>query len=366
MFSRAIIFVVLFALGPLTGWGQVKVGTTGALFLSESPSLRAIGMAGAGVALIDDYSYYANPGSLGLFATQRRATANFYPGATDFGSEVDFNHQALILPSIGLGQTNAFRLGIAAYRTTLTMPDLQGTTYNVGYAGRSYEFEDRTDNLVVALGYSGPIEVGAGMTFKLIREEVGDYTASGWGVDLGVLMRYPEGLVLYRGDKSRLSVSPVVGVAVNNLGPSISMIHAAYPLPRSLRLGLAATIAVNNTGRYKQWHVVSVVPAYDFEKRKDEQGFTIYGVEAGLGEAFYVRLGESSDGDLSTYGLTINSKGLAKTVVALLAHDPGAAKKYGLVTERFSVEFSVAKSSYDGLYAPFDRTYHSLSISYGW
>lgn len=197
---------------------QAKVGTTGVNFLEIGVSARAMGMAEAFVAVVDDISaVYYNPA--GLTSLYSREVGFTY---IDHVVGVQYAFGAIGLPLESIGGV----LGIGVY--ALTSGSMDETTYSYPRGtGRTFAHND----LAVSIGYGRYLtdRFSIGFTVRYIREEIQNYAASGWSADVGTL--YDTG---FRGFR--------IGMAITNFGPDMTLISNPFPLPINFRFGGAINL----------------------------------------------------------------------------------------------------------------------------
>jgi hypothetical protein len=205
-YPALLLLAALLAAGPVLA-GQ-DGGAPGA-FLRFGSSARSLALGGAVGALGGDVAtVYWNPAALSQLRTME-VTAM---GATLFG-DTRYSYVAFGLPSEGRG-TFAF----------------SGTFTNSGEFERASEWVDMDDTFqekegIFALTYArGNSRLGWGVTLKSISQDVGGFTGSGYGADVGLYLR-PE---------RRLSL----GVSYQNaLQPEITLLETPEKLARTLRAG---------------------------------------------------------------------------------------------------------------------------------
>lgn len=127
-------------------------------------------------------------------------------------------------------------------------------------------------DLALSAGYGAPIGVSfvGGAGIKYIRESIAGVSGTGFGLDLGLLY-YPRSL-----EKA------VLGLSVQNLGPSVKFQDKKEAMPLNLRLGAAYSFAVKG-----QAAVVSA----DLSKAREEAMIVSAGVETVISKVVAVRLG---------------------------------------------------------------------------
>ncbi|MDF1545528.1 MAG: PorV/PorQ family protein [bacterium] len=217
----SILILALLALTvPTEVNAQAKVGTTGAQFLELGVSARAMGMAEAFSAVVDDISaVYYNPA--GLTALYGREAALTY---ISMPADVSYGFGAVGLPLESIGGV----LGVAAY--ALSSGEMIERTYERGTfegTGRTFAWNDFA--LGVTYGRYLTDRFSIGLSVKYINQSVHDFSANGWAADVGTL--YDTG---YRGFK--------IGMVINNFGPDMKMIENGYPLPINFKFGASINV----------------------------------------------------------------------------------------------------------------------------
>jgi len=265
--------------------------------LDIQPGARENGMGGAGVAMAEDATgmTWWNPAGLG-FAKRvgvQMTSAKLVPGLAD---DVSYNHLAYAHPMQGWGGL-ALSLAFLSYGTS----DQTNESGTVLGQFDSYEFSSGLSYGVELLP-----DLAIGANVKYIRVQLAPGSLQGVGSTLGFDLG-----CLYRIQPARLRL----GVAVQNLGPSVVFINelTASPLSRNIKTGFAWD-AYNKSG------LTSTV-AGDFNQSLVTKEFRTYhgGLEVkyatepgkgagGLGLAgrigyYYDPLGEIED---MTYGMGLS------------------------------------------------------------
>jgi outer membrane protein OmpA-like peptidoglycan-associated protein len=230
---------------------------TTAQFLKLSPNARAAGMGHAFTGLADDVNaIYWNPGGLGFLNRYELGIS----GQNLFG---ELLHLALFgthTRRMFGSERAAFGLGLIYFGAT---EDIQSTENNREAAVGAGSVNNYA--LMVPFGYRlDPIStnLSIGASYKFVRSKLADFSASGHGVDLGVLARLP------LSNDAELSV----GATLQNL-TLIPMKFAATneDLPQALRAGAAFTLP------FGEKHSVTV--AYDAAKPIDNDLRHNFGAE---------------------------------------------------------------------------------------
>lgn len=242
--SVAIIFSLLFS-GSV--FGQAKVGTTGAQFLELGVSARAMSMAEAFTAVVDDISaVYYNPAALTTLYG-REATFTYVSLPADVG----FGFAALGFPLEAIGGV----VGIGAYG--LTSGDIIETTYeqsvinpSISGTGRTFAYND----LAVSLSYGRYLtdRFSIGFSVKYVGEYAHDYSSNGWAADVGTI--YDTG---FRGFK--------IGMAITNFGPDMRFDAVNYPLPINFKFGASINL-VEQVDHYVTFAAEGWHPSDNLEK----------------------------------------------------------------------------------------------------
>ena len=208
--ALAVCLIAVFA--PHDARAQAKVGTTGAQFLELGVSARAMGMAEAYTAVVDDISavYYNPAGLVYLYGPEGGMTYVRMP------ADVSYGYGAVAFPLESIGGV----LGFSAYG--LYSGRMDETTYERLPTGREFWWTD----IAMAVSYGRYLtdRFSIGFTVKYIGEYVHDYSANGWAADVGTI--YDTG---FRGFK--------IAMAITNFGPDMNFIKDDFPLPINFKFG---------------------------------------------------------------------------------------------------------------------------------
>jgi len=281
--SAALLFAFLIAALPPAS-AQIRQG---AAFLQFTPGARQQGIAGSLTGVIDDvHAVYANPGAAGFMrewqwsATYAQWIADVYSASLIYGKRLH----------TPWSQQSRVAFGVA-YQG---MADFNSTAQS-GVAVSA-------NDLVAALSLGQPLSrrVAWGANVKYLRSKLAQYDASSWMVDTGLLFRSARFRFLNTGSNFLDYGIFSAGLAVTEVGQSLTFISVATPLPRTFRAGVAF-----NTGTHTglQLHFTA-----DYKKARDQQGFFSFGSEIAWSQIFALRGGyDFNDCLLShfSFGLTL-------------------------------------------------------------
>ncbi len=311
MFIRTFLVSVFLT---STIFAQAKVGTTGAQFLELMPSVRSLGMGEVGAPLVDRQSSYSNPATLGL-SGDYTLSFSFRPLLTDLGySGSDINYQYLNLSSRVATFSNGWSMHAGLLWGHLGTGTMTEHTYQQGtYEGTGREFTatDNTYGVTMALSKSSPLSFSFGGTVRYVEENFHDYSANGVAFDLGGIVRIPLGAAVVDNANSGPRTSLTAGASLQNWGPDIKFVDKEYPLPSSLRFGIALETHLSD---------LTIIAAIEEKtSTKLKEGEASVGLESGFRDAIWLRVGVAGDSyreDLTTYGLSLSARGLMTRVFA--------------------------------------------------
>jgi len=366
MIFRIIIITIILLLSAPPAFSQAKVGTTGGIYLEISPDVRANGMGHTGVALTDGWAGFFNPAVTAMINSDKRY--KFSIGYLDMPADVDFSHLSLtakiIKPKNDSGA--GFHLGAGFYTVNLNLGDLVERTYEQGPSGREFQAEDVAYNISLGAGFSTFIDFSAGVTFKYFKEEYADEEAEGTAVDFGFLVSKDLGPYLskdYINDNCNWLFRPSLGLAFTNFGPDIEMVQNEYPLPKKWSTGLAFEIArekINSAGSRRQFSIVAATEIEDYLSSSDpRKSLTKAGIETGLFEAVYLRLGNGGYQNVDfNWGFSLNSRGIAYLLGA--GNEPPGSVGY-FFREKITIAFHYARDDVTTL--P-DNIHYGITVSF--
>lgn len=206
----AVGLLLLFSPGDVRA--QAKVGTTGAQFLELGVSARAMGMAEAFTAVVNDVSavYYNPAGLVYLYGPEGQLTYVRMP------ADVNFGYGGIGLPLESIGGV----LGVSFYHLN------SGWIDEMDYTGLPTGRRFVWSNLAMGVSYGRYLtdRFSVGFTVKYIGELVHDYSAHGWAADVGTV--YNTGFRNFK-----------IAMVITNFGPDLNMIRDDYPLPINFKFG---------------------------------------------------------------------------------------------------------------------------------
>ncbi|PIU19304.1 MAG: hypothetical protein COT18_08215, partial [Elusimicrobia bacterium CG08_land_8_20_14_0_20_59_10] len=251
--NRKIIFALLLLSCPrLSQAGSAGASPFNFLFLDAGA--RPVALGGAYTALAQDANALLyNPAGLGEINEQQAVFMH-----NSYFQDITQEYIAYASPQ-GWGLSCNYLDFGSVSRTTI-----KNHTGGLGSVGLT--------DLALSAGYGAPIGVSfvGGAGIKYIRESIAGVSGTGFGLDLGLLY-YPRSL-----EKA------VLGLSVQNLGPSVKFQDKKEAMPLNLRLGAAYNFAVKG-----QEAVVSA----DLSKAREDELIISAGVETVISKVVAVRLG---------------------------------------------------------------------------
>ncbi len=269
-FHIAALALLAMMVAPAPAAAEDVGGASGAPFLSLPVGARSIALGEAGTALPHDpFTWLSNPALMpfapgsGIGAFHSQWTLD-----TSYGNVVAM-HRLSGLISIG------------AAVTYLSSPDIPGFDETGAQTG-----DVANNNLqgIVGIGVKPLAGFGAGVNVKYLQEQIADYTARGWAVDLGAAWL--------------TGVSGIsFGAAVQNLGSDITYIERSETLPTTFRAGAVGELPILS---------FSLRIAADVVKKLYVDPYGSFGAELDLQSMVFLRAGysteESREGDRFSVG----------------------------------------------------------------
>lgn len=255
-------------------YAQNEDGGEAGAFLENGMGAKASSMGGAFVSLADDANaVYWNPAGL---AQIKQLSADFmYASPMSEIDGVDYYTFAVSYPTeIGIVGLGLIHFSVA---------DIPITSDRSGPTGET--FSNTETAIFVSYGMALDEAMSIGLSLKILNHAVYEYSATGYGIDLGFLYRFS--------DRLRL------GIQLNNLmAPSLQLNNEIYSVPLKLNTGLS----------YKLFDVFTMVT--DFKFAGDKSIVIKPGMELGLWQnILFVRQGYSMNTDEWSLGLGINYGG---------------------------------------------------------
>ena len=345
---------------------QAKIGTTGAVFLELSPSVKANGMGQAGMTIVSNNSYYFNPAILGLLTACKQISVSSYPIWSKLSPITDLYNFSVSLPVLykKVGDVSYY-FGAAYYRTKIVSDDLVERTYEG--TGRTFSWKDKLDNVVLSFARTGTVDIAVGGTVKYVSESTSDdYSATGYGFDVGAIVRY--NMKNYTTEGSSFFIIPAIGFSLKNLGADMMFINNPFSLPKSTAFGFSITTGITRQfSDNKTANLYKLAPAFDIEKQHDDRWFYRLGVDLSMYEIINLRIGRITDNESSpsemTYGFSLSSFRLGKFAMLVSGSNQSSLSSIEkLFYEKMNIEYNFA--SYDRYYTTDVQNYHEIVVSY--
>lgn len=317
---------LLFLLSPLA---EARLGGAGAQFLTIGSGSRPLALGGAYVALAEGIdAIYWNPAGLAM----EEHTVFSFSHIQLFANQLKKENVAFVRPGLGgaIGVSAIAFLSGDIDITTVESPEGTGETYTANdfAAGISYA-RMMTDKFT------------AGLTLKLINQNIYQCSAFGWAFDLGGT--YNTGLRNLR-----------LGFVIQNFGPDMRFggellefststtelmnedvaaqyKSSSYSLPLSFQVGVAYDLLSSGNNR--------IIALLDGVHPIDQDEIFAAGLEYWLGETYSIRLGYTDrDNKGLSFGLgaKIPLGGNVRALVdyGYMLHD------YLDATQHFTISFS--------------------------
>jgi hypothetical protein len=292
------VVVVLFCVSSI-GYGFSKVGTTAAPFLKIEYGARAVGMAGAFVALADDASgIYYNPA--GIAELNR-----FYVhgGHTRWFADLTYNYATFVLPTR--------RVNFCLWGSFLSCADIPITT--VEHPEGTGQYFDYTDGV---LGFTASSflsdRLSVGVTAKYIQQMLHNESAATFAFDIGSILRTPwKGLrlgmcMVNYGGRMQLSGNDLIVETDpwpgfdGNPDAEARLTTESFPLPLAFKLGIAFDI-VGTREAFLESRSNRLTLALDGIHPNDGDEKFHIGFEYSMMDMFFLRGGYKLNYDTQTF-----------------------------------------------------------------
>lgn len=308
---------------------QQKVGAAALPFLNLVNSARANGMGACTIDLVNEESALYNPGGVGLFHLDK-TIAVAWPQSTKWLPELtsDLRLKSYTL-SAGMssqrlhwGKNPLLNVSLAFAFSRL----------DLDYGSPSTEFvssaRDRADCYTIAVGADYLIRVGIGYTYKRITEDVTEswypegpsYSSSfvANGEDVGITVELPLWRVWRsKHPKSLLEPPPAVQITPRYTYVVANGAQGGEMLPQKYHKGLSLHAKYVRNGL----SAVDLTLVGEIEKPHVSEGKLLKGgVELGLLEVCYLRIGRFKDDPLESGGTDINTLGIGFSLNGLIKY----------------------------------------------
>ena len=227
-----------------------------AKYLRLGVGARALGMGKAFVSVVDDASAaYWNPAALSRL--EKYSISSMYANLT---LDRYYNY-------VGLAANSGDFSGAVSW-LGFGVKDLLGTDEAGNPTGT---FNNSEYSVIVSSSYTMLAKASIGVNAKLFRQAIADYDATGYGVDIGLLLVPME--------------NASIGIVVQDIGSSLKWdTGTRNELPLVLKGGVSYKIRAHKH--------VSVLPSFDVTKIRYRSGYSRhYGIETIIHQLFAVRAG---------------------------------------------------------------------------
>ncbi len=356
---------------------QQKVGTAASPFLNLVNSARANGMGACAIDLVNEESALYNPGGVGLFHLNRTIAVAWPPQSTKWlPTHTDDLHLNSYTLSAGMssqrlhwGKNPLLNVSLAFAFSRLEL--------NFGTGAIVSHARDRADCYTVAIGADYLIRVGIGYTYKRITEDVTEswypegpsYSSSfaANGEDVGITVELP----LWRVWRSKhpqklLEPPPAMQITPRYTYVVANGAQGGEMLPQRYHKGLSLHAKYVKTG----CSVVDMTLVGEIEKPHLDEGKLLKGgVELGLLEVCYLRLGKFKDDPLGSYGADVNTLGLGFSLNGLIKytriieHMRSSRVRLRWLVANLDVRFDYARYGGEPNQALYDTKFYKLTVS---
>ncbi len=297
--KRAAIAAAIILVVSGSVLGQAKVGTTGPQFLELIPTMRSQATVTGAILFGDNHGHHYNPALLAFrpqyvlsLSTVEQDGGVDFRGGTATGGTFDRNGRGI---HVGYSFTH------------LSSGELRERTYNQGTietSSRTFDYDGYEHKFTLAYGFPTDFDFSVGVAVNAFKEEVHDFTSDGTAYDIGAAVRH---FVMLN---QSISVQPFGSIAYQNLGPDVTFIDNAYPLPKRFTVGAGSRFSYHS----ERLRLAEVTPVVERVMRaNDESDFTSIGIEAGLFETGYFRTGDRENANFdSVWGFGVTTVGIQK------------------------------------------------------
>ncbi|HNW43362.1 MAG TPA: hypothetical protein PKI19_02590 [Elusimicrobiales bacterium] len=289
--GKLLLCVLLAAACPAALRAASDPGTTGANFLKIPVAVIPGGMADAYTAMVGPDSILYNPAGLGLLSY-----SSFSGSHNQYLESISQEYLALVYSSpygtVGAAYSALASGSIDAY-DTVDMPIGKTSTAHtmmmLSYAWSWPHFRQdagRLDPMLITPSWTKvePVtdyrprsyRVAVGGSVKKISEKLDSETASAQAFDAGLLVLLPGHIH--------------IGLSALNFGGGQKLVQESYPLPSSLRFGLAKDFHTVND-------VIIFTLASDMVKYRDRDPYSTTGAEVDVLRMFQFRVGYQTGKD---------------------------------------------------------------------
>jgi len=221
LMQKQILKYALFVLIPFILWSQSEAGEgiSGFEFLRTDFSPRSSAMAGAFLALRGDVNgVLQNPAVL-AYTEERQFCFNY----NNYLLDINGGQAAYTQRWTGHGQVSATILyfNYGAFNETDEFATPTGRTFSANDFAFAVSYSDFLEN-----------QFSYGVSLKYVHSKIDSYTASAFGLDLGIIYEAPFSKDLY------------FGIALLNIGRAVSAyVDTKENLPSSLKFGFSKKLA---------------------------------------------------------------------------------------------------------------------------
>jgi hypothetical protein len=365
----------------LTVWSpqthcQQKVGTASPTFLNIVSSTRANGMGACAIDLVNEESALYNPGGVGLYHLSRTIafawpqSTKWLPTFTDDLRLKSYTISAgMSSQRLHWGEDPLLNVSLAFAYSLL---ELDYRPPSMDYTSSERRLNDRADCYTAALGVDYLIRVGIGYTYKRITEDITDpyYYNSSFkanGEDVGITVELPLWRVWRsKHPKELLEPPPAVQITPRYTYVIANGAQGRDLLPQKYRKGLSLHAKCVKTG----CSVVDMTLVGEIEEPHLGEGRILKGgVELGLMEICFLRIGEFKDDPMESYGIDINTFGLGFSLNGLIKytriieHVRPSQTRLRWLLANLDVRFDYARYGGEKNQALYNTRFYKLTVS---